>query len=139
MKSLKRLVRLHKAELDQKRTVLGVLERRRAEIVASLDALEREYAKECVLAERSLDAAAMFPRYAEVVRHRRSTFNLAIADVDREVAVARDAVLAAFANLKRYELTVERKLATARREALRIEQAQQDELGLGIFRRRNTS
>ena len=138
MKSLKRLIRLHKTELDQRRIVLGVIERRRAEIVASLAALEREYAKECALVERSLDAAAMFPRYAEVVRQRRGAFEAAIADVDREITIARDAVLAAFAELKRYELTAERKLAEARREGLRIEQTRQDELGLGMFRRRNT-
>jgi flagellar export protein FliJ len=138
VKSLKRLIRLHKAGLDQKRMVLGVIERRRAEIVASLAALDHEYAKECALAERSLEAAAMFPRYAEVVRQRRGAFNAAIADVDGEIAIARDAVLATFAELKRYELTAERKLVEARRESLRIEQTRQDELGLGMFRRRKT-
>lgn len=136
MKNLQRLIRLHKAELDARRAELGVLERRRAEVVGRLSALEREHSAERKLAETSLDAAVAYPAYAEAVRHRKKAFELAIADVDREIVVARDRVLGAFTELKRFELTLDRKREQMRREQTRLEQARQNELGLVIYRRR---
>ncbi|MGD9536958.1 MAG: flagellar FliJ family protein [Alphaproteobacteria bacterium] len=139
MKSLQRLIRVHKAELDAKRAALGVLERRRAGIVAAIEGLDAELRAERALAETSLDAMVAFPRYAEGVRYRRKLLEHAVADVDREIEAARAAVLAAFTELKRFEVTLERKREAARREALRHEQARQNELGLVMYRRRETA
>ena len=137
IKSLKRLARVHKGELDQRRAALGVIERRRAEVVAVIEGLEQEYRSECALTERSLDAAVAFPRYAEAVRLRRKALELAVAEIDREAEVARAAVLEAFAELKRVEITLEKKLEEERRAGLRRDQAKLDELGLAIYRRRD--
>lgn len=136
VKNLRRLIRLHRSTLDEKRAALGMLERKRADLLARIEMLERSHAAERELAERSLDAAVAYPAYAEGVRHRRKALELAIAELEREIVMARDAVLAAFAELKRFEVTLERKRELMRREASRLEQAKQNELGLAIYRRR---
>lgn len=136
IKSLRRLARLHKGELDKRRAALGVIERRRAVVVAAIDKLEQEYQSECALTERSLEATVAFPGYAGAVRLRRKALDLALAEIDREVEVARAAVLETFAELKRVEITLEKKLEDERRAALRRDQAKLDELGLSIYRRR---
>ena len=137
MKDLQRLIRLHKATLDEKRAQLSMLERKRAEILAMIETLDRSHAAERQLAEQSLDAALAYPRYAEGVRHRRKAMALGLAATEREIAVARDAVLAAFAELKRFEVTLERKREQMRREAIRRDQTKQNELGLVMYRRRD--
>jgi len=136
IQSLKRLARVHRGELDEKRAQLGVIERRRADVVASLAALEAEYAREAALSGRSLDAMLSFPPYAEAVRYRRRALELSLAEIDIELEAAQAAVLEAFAALKRIEITLERKLEEERRAALRRDQAKLDELGLSIHRRR---
>lgn len=136
IKSLRRLARLHKGELDTRRAELGVIERRRADVVAMIEALEAEYRHECVLAEQSLDSMVVFPRYAEAVRLRRRTLELTLAEIEREAEAARARVLEAFAELKRVDITLEKKLEEERRAGLKRDQVKLDELGLSIYRRR---
>lgn len=136
IKSLRRLARLHKGELDKRRAELGIIERRRAEVVAAIDALEAEYRHECSLTEQSLDAIVAFPGYAGAVRLRRRALDLVLAEIDVEAEAARARVLETFAELKRVDITLEKKLEEERRAGLKRDQAKLDELGLSIYRRR---
>lgn len=136
MSALDQLVRVHRWELDEKRRTLSDLERLADKLRADLTALDQEIERERALASRSLDTRRAFNSYIEAANERRETLARSIEQIEREIETARNEVNAAFQEVKKYELARANELRRENERLRRREQAQLDELGLTLHRRR---
>lgn len=135
MADLDGLLRLRDWELDERRRALGIVLEKRQSLVDMLERLGRDLAREQEVAGTSIEAARTFPAFARAMIRRRETVRERIAAVDHEVAAAEDAVREAFLELKKLQITAERRAEAARLEALRLEQNALDEIALQRARR----
>lgn len=136
MKALNTLVRLHKQILDEARAQLVALEDRRAALLACQAALDETLAAERKAAAASFEARATFIAFAERIATERARIDDDLAALAVEIERAADGVSAAFQDLKKYEITLERRIAAERAAEARADQARLDEMGLVRFRRR---
>lgn len=130
------LVRLHRWTLDEKRRAVTDLERLAERMRADIDALDAEIAAERAVAAGSLDGAVAYPAFVAVARKRREKLAASLSAIEQETEQAREAVQAAFEELKKYELAeanAARRLAAKRQRAERLAE---DELGLDLHRRK---
>ena len=134
MKSLIALVRLHKWRIDESTRKLADLDalatRFRQQITDIVDRL----AAEARLAGDSVAAAASYSNFMQVETARRRTLEQSLADLDHEIARAREQLAAAFRELKSYEITLDRKRQHASRMNDRRQQAVLDEIGQVLHR-----
>jgi flagellar export protein FliJ len=130
------LVRLHRWTLDEKRRAVADLERLAARMQADIDALDAEIDRERSTAAQTMEGAAAYPAFVAVARQRRDKLAASLRALEQETEQAREAVQAAFEELKKYELAeanAARRLAAKRQRAERLAE---DELGLDLHRRK---
>ncbi|GGF35252.1 hypothetical protein GCM10011611_46930 [Aliidongia dinghuensis] len=136
MKPFQSQIRLHKWTVDEAQRRLGELIRLADRLRQDLADLEAEALREQAAAQASFEASLTYGAYAERVIERREKLNRSIAEVDGQVEHARDALKDAFAELKKFELAAEAAQERARRKRDAREQAQLDEVAIGMFRGR---
>ena len=136
MKGLKSLIRLHKFRLDERRRGLQELETLRLRLDAALVRLEAEVRAEKRTVETAPEMAFAFADYAASARDRRDKLVDSIDETKQQIEQAREAVNEAFQELKKYEITQANRERMAARRAARLEQAELDEVGLNVYRRR---
>jgi flagellar FliJ protein len=136
MKHFESQIRLHKWHVDEAQRRLAELLRLEDRLHGDLDRLELEKLAEQAEAEKSFEARLTFDAYAAQLVERRHKLNRSIAEVAEQVTQARDALKDTFAELKKFELAAEAAEERASRRRGKREQEQQDEMALGIFRRR---
>jgi flagellar export protein FliJ len=129
-------IRLHKWQVDEAQRRLAELLRLEDRLREDLRRLEAEQANEQQVAAASVEASLTYGAYVEQLIDRRHKLNRSIAEVVEQVTQAREALKDAFAELKKFELAAEAAEERARRRRAQRDQQQQDEIGLGIFRRR---
>jgi flagellar protein FliJ len=129
-------IRLHKWNVDEAQRRLAELLRLEDRLREDLRRLETEQIVEQEAASISLEASLTYGAYAEQLIERRHKLNRSIAEVVEQVTQAREALKDAFAELKKFELAAEAAEERARKRRGQREQQQQDEVGIGIFRRR---
>lgn len=137
MRGLKSLIRLHRFLLDERRRTLKDLEALGAQLTAALRRLEDELDAEMKAVEAAPELAFAFADYSAGARERRGTLIDSIGETERRIARARDAVNAAFQDLKKYEITQANRERLAAARAARVEQTNLDEIGLTMFRRQD--
>jgi flagellar biosynthesis chaperone FliJ len=137
MTDLKPLIRFAKHQLDEKRMKLVELQRQ-------VDALETMIANDraTLMAEqanamRDAEAALALAGFAHAVEIRRKQARVKIAKLEKEVERAKDVVMEAFRETKRYETAQEAREAEERAKRLAKEQDMFDETALNGFRRAN--
>jgi len=133
--ALDQLVRLHRWTLDEKRQKLAELERFRAKLLANIDALEADLAREQAAAERSEVSSFSLPAFIKATIDRRRKIEGSIAEIDRSIAAARDEITQAFQEFKKYETAHGNHLRREAQKQSRREQAASDELGIELHRR----
>jgi len=129
-------IRLHKWHVDEAQRRLAELLRLEDRLREDLRRLEAEQITEQEAASISLEASLTYGAYAEQLVERRHKLNRSIAEVIEQVTQAREALKDTFAELKKFELAAEAAEERARKRRGLREQQQQDEVGIGIFRRR---
>ena len=140
-KSLRSLVRLNEWRVDEQRRALA----ERLRVLAGLEdkarRLEHELAAEQrIAAEQPAIAGFAYGRYAETAIARRAALVRAIAEATTLVDEGREAVRAAYRELKKIEITARTRTARARAEADRKDQQDIDEIALvGHTRARSAS
>ena len=135
MKPYDTLIRLADRALDEKRLVLAGLEDRLDAVKVRRQAIEDQLAAEQARARESTEVIFGYGAYAEDVIRRREAADAEIAAIEIEVSEAREEVRTAFAELKRFEITHERKLAQQAKEQADKDQAALDEVALNLDRR----
>ena len=137
MKPFDTLIRLSEQQLDEKRRQLAALEDRLDAARLQRKAIEEELEREQGLATQDSSALFAYGAYAAEVIRRRERADALIAMVEREAEVAREDVRTAFAELKRYQITHDKKLAELARIRAAKEQIELDEIAQQLDRRKD--
>lgn len=137
MADLDPLIRLRKHVVDQRQKFLAELYRQAEELQAQkqllLTTLEEERSK---LQGLGIEMISYFGPYSEAVRGRVADIDEAAKKLDARIDVARDAMREAFSDLKKIEITQERREAEEQAEIDKKESQALDEIGLESFRRK---
>ncbi len=88
------------------------------------------------MAATSFEASRSFSPYIERVGAEQRALAAQIAELDAAIAEAGEAVAAAYQDLEKYKLTHGLRERRARASEARREQAQLDEAGITIYRRK---
>lgn len=133
------LIRLHRNQVDEKRRIVGDLERLRENLLAQRRALEDEVRDEQKAAGADFQAGSIYGAYAAFVVGRRAKLEQSIAEIDQRIVEAKDDVLEAFRTLKKHEVAQETRQRRDHLAAEKREQGRLDELALNAYRRRQAS
>ena len=137
MSVLNRLVRYHRHQLDEKRRTLRTLEERVVSIEGEIAQLDESVVAEQRTASRFSEALGAYGGFARAALDRRGALLGSLAEARSAVDAAREELLDAFAEVKRYEISLEHQEQRDRDEQERIRQAQLDEAALNLYRRRD--
>jgi len=129
-KPLGKLIRFHRYHLDEKRRQIKELEEAEAALSGQIDTLEDQLASERSSLQAVPDALSDYGGYARAQLDRRAELTKEKELASEAVAEARDALLNAFAELKRYEITLERYEQAERQERDKNDQNDLDETAL---------
>jgi len=135
MRNRESLIRLHRFQVDEKRRKLAELELMAQEFRARERELEAQVEAEQKKAGISDVAHFAYPMFAKSVIRRRENILTSIEDIERQLDAAKEELSDAFRELKKYEIIEDNRKRKVRREVMRTEQAQLDEVALGIHRR----
>jgi len=135
MRNRESLIRLHRFQVDEKRRKLAELELMAQEFRARERELEAQVEAEQKKAGISDVAHFAYPMFAKSVIRRRENILTSIEDIERQLDAAKEELSDAFRELKKYEIIEDSRKRKVRREVMRTEQAQLDEVALGIHRR----
>ena len=128
MSKLDSLIRLHERTLDEARRELGRVEAAVASAAAAVDALEVEIKAEQAAAGADLTGQFGYANYARQAIARRAELRTAYQQAEVAREQVREKVAAAFAELKKFEITAERRAALAQQEENRRLQGELDEI-----------
>lgn len=129
MKNLSALVRLHKWRIDESTRNLADLEALAARFKREIEDVGKRLAAEAPLAGESVESATSYSNFMRAEIARRAILEQSVADLDGEIAQAREKLAAAFRELKSYEITLDRKRQQAGRLNDRRQQSVLDEIG----------
>lgn len=135
MRNRESLIRLHRFQVDEKRRKLAELELMVQEFRARERELEAQVEAEQKKAGISDVAHFAYPMFAKSVIRRRQNILTSIEDIERQLDSAKEELSDAFRELKKYEVIEDNRKRKMRKEVMRVEQAQLDEVALGIHRR----
>ncbi|MFZ3034083.1 MAG: flagellar export protein FliJ [Parvibaculum sp.] len=135
MRNRESLIRLHRFQVDEKRRKLAELELMAQEFRARERELEAQVEAEQKKAGISDVAHFAYPMFAKSVIRRRQNILTSIEDIERQLDTAKEELSEAFRELKKYEIIEDNRKRKVRKEVMRTEQAQLDEVALGIHRR----
>lgn len=134
MRNRDSLIRLHKFQVDEKRRKVAELELMLAEFRQRERDLEAQVEAEQRKAGISDVAHFAYPMFAKSVIRRRENILESIEGLEVQLEVAKEELSAAFRELKKYELLEDSRKRKIRKAALRVEQAELDEIALTIHR-----
>jgi flagellar protein FliJ len=124
------LVKISGYQVDVLRKRLVAIAERRMAAELALTLLHAEYEAEAARADEDAHAGWYRIGYADGWRVRREAAERQIAQIEAEEAGCRDALAAAFEELKKYEQVADGALRAQAHAAARRDRAAMDELGL---------
>lgn len=139
MKTLAKLIRYHRYLVDEKRREVKELEERAVALEQTIDRLDAQVVAERISAVETDLGSADYGGFAQASLVRRAGLIGELNEAADAVEEARGGLLDAFAELKRYEISLERKEALARQNRARLDQLELDEVSLNGHRRSNTA
>lgn len=138
MSVLERLARYHRHLLDEKRRALRELEERSAAIEGAIDTLDTGIVSEQRPASRSMYTIGAYGGFVRASLDRRVDLLGELSEADAAVDEARDELVDMFAEVKRYEISLENQQQEERKALDRRMQEGLDEAALNMHRRRQT-
>ena len=136
MSGLESLIRLHRLRLDEKRKALAELQTYRDQIAQQLTRLSEEVDREKALAAEAPMPPPGYGLYLKAMQERMNRFHAALAEADRRILGATEAIAATFREVKRYEIAEEARARRALEVQNRREAAAYDEIGIVRHARR---
>lgn len=137
MADLDPLIRVRKHAVEQKQKFLAELYRQSEELAQQkktlLDQLAIERSK--ITETESAEMMNYFGRYADAVKGRVSDIDEAAAKLETRIEIAREDMRAAFAELKKIEITQENREAREQAERDKKESAELDDIAIEGYRR----
>lgn len=132
MKSRKSLIQLRQFEVDERRQTVTDIENMMAELNQMVIDLERQIEVEQEKAGVSDVNHYAYPTFAKAAIQRRDNLKNSVSELEGRLEEARDGLAEAFEELKKVELIEERDAERARAETAAKEQAELDEIGVGM-------
>lgn len=130
MSALAKLIRYHRHLVDEQRREVRGLEERAAVIERAIDDLDGRVVAEQYAAKSADFGPSAYGGFLRASLLRRERLIAEFGQASRAVEEARAALLDAFTELKRYEISLERSLLRERQEESRREQAALDEMSI---------
>ena len=135
MSVIEKLIRFHKFDLDEKRRYLRELEEQEARIQEAIDAIDQEVQSEQAFSRGEANFAPYYGGYATRTKARREAFVDELSKAHEIVEEARETVVQAFEELKKYEITKDQQDHRAYLEEERKTQIELDEIALTTHQR----
>ncbi|MCF8495131.1 MAG: flagellar FliJ family protein [Alphaproteobacteria bacterium] len=137
MADLNPLIRVRRHSVEQKQKFLAELYRQAEELDNNKASLLRQLAEEREkMADMGAEMISYFGPYAEAVRGRVKDIEEDRAKLEKRIERAREDMREAFADLKKIEITQERREDEAGRAQDKKESNMLDDIGVEAFRRR---
>ena len=130
MSVMEKLIRFHKFDLDEKRRYLRELEEQEARIQEAIDAIDQEVQSEQAFSRGEANFAPYYGGYATRTKARREALVDELSKAHEIVEEARETVVQAFEELKKYEITKDQQDHRAYLEEERQTQIELDEIAL---------
>ena len=135
MSVIEKLIRFHKFDVDEKRRYLRELEEQEARIQETIDAIDQEIQSEQVFSRGEVKFAPYYGGYATRTKARREALVDELSKAHEVVEEARETVVQAFEELKKYEITKDQQDHRAYLEEERQTQIELDEIALTTHQR----
>ncbi|HOO82531.1 MAG TPA: flagellar FliJ family protein [Alphaproteobacteria bacterium] len=136
MAKLNGLIRVHKHALDQKQKFVAELYRQAEELenqkTTLLNQLDEEREK---IQEFGVEMLSYFGPYSEAVKERVIEINEAATVLESRIEIAREDMRAAFAELKKIQLTQQARENEEEKERNKKESGELDEIAIEGYRR----
>lgn len=128
------LIRLARFKVEELQKHMAEIDRARAAIEAQIERLDESVPDEQAAAQESKEGFLAYGSYARSVLARKEKLRASQDEVDAQADALRARLEEAFAELKKFELLEERRLARLQDAARVAEQSQMDEIA-GRMRR----
>ena len=136
MADLHSLIRVRKHAVEQKQKFLAELYRQAEDFAAQKLSLETQLSEERDrVQEMGVEMLSYFGPYSKAVQDRISDIDDGMVQLEARIEVARDDMRVAFADLKKIEMTQERRDFEDEVAVNKKESEELDEAALEIFRR----
>ena len=135
MSVIEKLIRFHKFDLDEKRRYLRELEEQEARIQEAIDAIDQEVQSEQAFSRAEANFAPYYGGYATRTKARREALVDELSKAHEIVEQARETVVQAFEELKKYEITKDQQDHRVYLEEERQTQIELDEIALTTHQR----
>ncbi|MFK8033097.1 MAG: flagellar FliJ family protein [Hyphomicrobiales bacterium] len=128
MKSRESLIKLKRFQVDEKRRQLAQIEGMIADFQVMADELDAQVLSEQKRTGIEDVAHFAYSTFAKAAAQRRSNLMTSVEDLDKQRAVAHDALSESVEDLKKIELLAERDQVKAKLESDWVEQEEMDEI-----------
>jgi flagellar export protein FliJ len=128
------LIRLARFKVEELQKQMAEIERARAAILDQIDRLEASVPGEQAAADENRDGYLAYGSYARSVIQRKDNLRASLSEVDSQAGALRARLETAFAELKKFELLEERRLARLQESVRAAEQAEMDEVAARVRR-----
>ncbi len=141
MANLSSLIRLRKHTVDQKQKFLSGLYRQAEALEQKKKGYQDKLSTERALLEEQemLEALAWFGRFAEGMKGQIALIDKDIANLEQRIEIARADLRNAFAELKKIEITNDRRIAAEKKAIQAKENKEMDEIGIESHRRKKST
>jgi len=126
------LIRLARFKVEELQKQMAEIDRARAALDEQIERLEESVPEEQAVAQESREGFVAYGSYARSVIKRKENLRASREEVDAQADGLRARLETAFAELKKYELLEERRLARIEASVRAAEQAEMDEIGARI-------
>jgi flagellar biosynthesis chaperone FliJ len=139
VKGLNTLVRIAQSRVDNERRLVSEIEAQRDALVGEIERLGKSMRYERDHAAASLEAGVTFSGFVGATLERREQLGMALEQVETRLDSATQELRLAYGELKKFEITVDQRIAVMRAEQNAREQLVDNEIGLTMHRRRRNS
>ena len=129
------LIRLARFKVEELQKQMAEIDRARASIDEQIQRLEESVPEEQAVAQENKDGYLAYGSYARSVIKRKENLRASQAEVEAQADALRERLETAFAELKKFELLEERRLARIQDAARAADQAEMGEIGGRAHRR----
>lgn len=136
MSGLDQLLRLQRWTLDEKRRQASDLELLIERLVQDINKLDDQVEHEIQASRANIELQRQLPGYRQMMKGRRERLDKSLVDLRGELEKLREQITGAFSELKKTEQTVKNRQQRQRVIERRKEQANLDEVGLQLHRRK---
>lgn len=134
MRNKESLIRLHRFQVDERRRQVTDLEGMLEEFHRRESDLDRQVQREQDKAGITDIGHFAYPMFAKSMLQRRENILQSIDEISKQLDVAKEVLADSYRDLKKFEMVEENRKRRAKKEAVRLDQKDMDEVSLNIHR-----